>query len=329
MSDGRAGARAVRILLGLAVSTALLYLVLRNVSLAELLSHLGRTHWGWLVLSAAFNLVMVGVRGIRWGLFFHPISLARLPLVSATAIGYMANNLLPLRVGELVRGYLAARSAGLSFWTAMATLAAERVLDALSLLLLLAGVVLAVEVPLWLKTGALTLLALDLLAMGILILLARGWDPLNRLIMRIPRLGTTVKRWLGLFAVGLQSLRPGPHLGPLLGWTVLIWILNAGAVWAAIRSVGLALPASASLTVLAFTGIAVSLPSAPGYVGTVQFFIVKALAIYAVTGAEAVSFSLLFHAASYVPMTLLGWVLLLAQGVSLRKATEAAQSQTL
>lgn len=327
MSDGRAGGRAVRILLGLAVSAGLLYLVLRTVSPAELLSHLGRTHWGWLALSAAFNLAMVGARGVRWVLFFHPASPASWPLVSATAIGYMANNLLPLRVGELVRGYLAARSAGLSFWTAMATLAVERVLDALSLLLILGGVVVAVEVPLWLKTGALTLLALDLLAMGILILLARGWDPLNRRLMGIPRLGTTIKRWLGLFAIGLQSLRPGPHLGPLLTWTVLIWILNAGAVWAALRSVGLALPASASLTVLAFAGIAVSLPSAPGYVGTVQFFIVQALAIYAVTGAEAVTFSLLSHAAAYIPMTLLGWIFLLAHGLSLRKASEEARAQ--
>lgn len=318
---------AGKILLGLAVSAVLLYLVLRNISLAEMFSRLGRTHWGWLALSAAFNLAMVGARGVRWAHFFHPVALARGPLVSATAIGYMANNLLPLRGGELVRGYLAARSGGLSFWTAMATLAVERVLDALSLLLILGGVVIVVEVPLWLKTGALTLLALDLLAMGILILLAREWGPVARWITRIPRLGETLKHWLALFSIGLRSLRPGRHLAPLLGWTVVIWVLNVGAIWAALRSGGLALPASASLTVLAFGGIGVSLPSAPGYVGTLQFFIVQALAIYAVTGVEAVSVSFLLHAAGYIPMTLLGWVLLLAQGLSLRKASQEARSQ--
>ncbi len=319
--------RAVRILFGIALSAALLYLVLRNVSPGEILSHLRRTHWGWLAVSAGCSLAMVGARGVRWGLLFHPARLGSWPLVSATAIGYMANNLLPLRVGELVRGYVAAQGSGLSFWTAMATLAVERVLDALSILLILAGVVILVEVPLWLKTGALTLLALDLLAMALIILLAREWGPLNRWIARIPRLGATIKRWLPLFAIGLRSLRPGPHLAPLLVWTVLIWLLNVGAVWAALRSVGLALPASASLTVLAFAGIAVSLPSAPGYVGTLQAGVIQGLAIYAVTGAEAVSFSLLFHAAGYVPMTLLGWVLLLAQGLSLRKATEQAEAK--
>jgi hypothetical protein len=321
--------RAVRILFGIALSAALLYLVLRNVPPGEILSHLRRTHWGWLAVSAGCSLAMVGARGVRWGWLFHPARLGSWPLVSATAIGYMANNLLPLRAGELVRGYLAAQGGGLSFWTAMATLAVERVLDALSILLILAGVVVLVEVPLWLKAGALTLLALDLLAMALMILLAREGGPLNRWIARIPRLGATIKRWLPLFAIGLRSLRPGPHLAPLLVWTVLIWLLNVGAVWAALRSVGLALPASASLTVLAFAGIAVSLPSAPGYVGTLQAGVIQGLAVFGVTGAEAVSFSLLFHAAGYVPMTLLGWVLLLAQGLSLRKASEEAQSQAL
>ncbi len=317
-----------RILFGIAVSAGLLYLVLRNIPPAEILSHLRRAHWGWLGLSAVFNVAMVGARGVRWASLFYPASQSPWQLVSATAIGYMANNLLPLRGGELVRGYLAARSGGLSFWTAMATLAVERVLDALSILLILGGVVVLVDAPPWLKTGALTLLALDLLAMGLLILLAREWGPLGGLVLKIPRLGSTLRRWLALFAIGLKSLRLGPHVGPLLGWTVLIWILNAGAAWAALRSGGLSLPGSASLTVLAFAGIAVSLPSAPGYVGTMQFFVIQALAVYAVTGAEAVSVSLLYHAAGWIPTTLLGWAFLLVEGVSLRKASEEATRAT-
>jgi uncharacterized protein (TIRG00374 family) len=316
-----------RILFGITLSAGLLYLVLRNVSPADLLSSLARTHWGWLALSAAFNLAMVWARGVRWGSLFYPLAQARWPLVSATAIGYMGNNLLPLRVGELMRGYLAARSGGLSFWTALATLAVERVLDALSILVILGAVVVAVEVPLWLQVGALTLLALDLLAMGFLALLAQQWGPLAHLIVKIPRLGDRLQRWLAVFAIGLRSLRPGRHLGPLLGWTVLIWVLNTVGIWAALRSGGLRLPLSASLTVLAFAGIGVSLPSAPGYVGTFQFFVVQALAIYAVTGVDAVSVSFLLHAAGFIPVTLVGWILLVAQGVSLFQTSREARVQ--
>lgn len=319
-------AQAIRVLVGLIASAGFLYLVLRQVSAEELLAHLRRTHWGWFGLAAAFNLVMLWARGFRWRWFFHPASQAGWPLVSATIVGFMANNILPLRMGELVRGYLAARSGGLSFWTAMATLAVERILDVLSILLILTAVVLAVPVPPWLEAGALTLLALDLLAMGLLILLAAergaaGW------LRRLPRVGEALARWLGLFSVGLQSLRPGRHLVPLFLWTLVIWTLNASAVWAALRAGGLTVPSSTTLTVLAFAGIGVSIPSAPGFVGTLQFFVVQALVIYGVSGAEAVSVSILYHAASWVPVTLLGWVLLTIQGVSLWDASRQAHTQ--
>jgi uncharacterized protein (TIRG00374 family) len=330
-------AQATRILVGIAVSGGLLYLVLRNISAEAILSHLRRTQWSWLLLSAAFHVATVWARGLRWRPLFHPLSQPAGPLVSATMIGYMANNVLPLRGGELARGYLAARSGGLSFWTAMATLAVERVLDALSILLILGAVVLVVKVPAWLETGALTLLALDLLAMALLILLARQRtggaaqdDPRawQRWLRRIPGVGDRLLGWIALFSLGLQSLRPGPHLRPLLGWTAVVWTLTAGAVWAALRSGGLALPFSASLAVLAFGGIGVSLPSAPGYIGTLQFFVVQALAIYGVPPAEAVSVAFLYHAASYIPVTLLGWLLLVVQGVSLWEATREARART-
>lgn len=299
-------------------------MAVRNVSPAALVFHLGQTRWGWLVLAALANLAMVGARGVRWRWLFHPASPAPGPLVSATAIGYLANNLLPLRMGEVVRGYLAARSGGVSVWTALATLAVERVLDALTILAILAAVVLVVDVPLWLETAALTLLALDLLAMGLLIALARQPGPVGRRLERLPRVGRTLAGGLAVFSTGLASLRAGPHLLPLLGWTVVLWVLNALAVWMALLSASLALPPSAILAVLTFAGIGVALPSAPGYVGTLQFFTVQALAVYAVTGAEALSFSFLYHAASYVPLSLLGWACLVLQGLSFHDARREA-----
>ena len=222
--------QAGRVLLGIALSAGLLYLVVRNISPAEIVSHLGRTHWEWLGLSAACNLAMLWARGFRWSWLFYPARQSGWQLVSATAIGFMANNVLPLRMGELVRGYLAARSGGGSFWTAMATLAVERVLDMLSILLLLGGIVLVVPVPPWLQAGALTLLARDLLAMGLLIFLALERGAVAGWTTRIPRIGERLRRWLTLFSVGLRSLRPGSHLVPLVGWTVLIWLLIAAAV---------------------------------------------------------------------------------------------------
>jgi len=102
-------ARAVRILLGVAVSVAFLYVVLHNISPAEIVSHLARTHWGWFAISAAFNLSMLWARGLRWRPLFYPEPQRSWPLVSATAIGFMANNVLPLRAARSSRGMRTAR----------------------------------------------------------------------------------------------------------------------------------------------------------------------------------------------------------------------------
>jgi hypothetical protein len=72
--------------------------------------------------------------------------------------------------------------------------------------------------------------------------------------------------------------------------------------------------------VLAFMGLGVSLPSSPGYVGVIQAASVLALALYSVPRADALSFSLVFHAAQYFPVTIYGLVLLLVEQVSLSEA---------
>jgi hypothetical protein len=83
------------------------------------------------------------------------------------------------------------------------------------------------------------------------------------------------------------------------------------------------LPLVASWVVLAFLGLGVSLPSSPGFVGVVQAAIVLALALFAVPRAEALSFSLLFHASQFLPITAAGLVCLLLEHVSLTDAARA------
>jgi len=95
-------------------------------------------------------------------------------------------------------------------------------------------------------------------------------------------------------------------------------------VWTALRAANLDLPLAASWTELAFLGLGVSLPSSPGFVGVIQAATVLALALFSVPHAEALSFSLLFHASQFLPVTLCGLAFLLVEHVSLSEATHAA-----
>jgi uncharacterized membrane protein YbhN (UPF0104 family) len=104
---------------------------------------------------------------------------------------------------------------------------------------------------------------------------------------------------------------------------VAIWLLLALSVWTAMHAAHLDLPLVASWVVLAFLGLGVSLPSSPGFVGVIQAATVLALALFAVPRAEALSFSLLFHASQFLPITAAGLVCLLLEHVSLTDAARA------
>lgn len=310
----------IKALLGVTVSAGLLGYLLWSVDLRQVGDHLARTHWGYLGLSSILTLFAVWVRAVRWGYLFPPGSHPS-GLFSATMIGYMANNVLPLRAGEIIRVYVVARRGAGSIWTALATLVVERLLDALSLVLVLAGLFLTIPVPRKLQWAALGFLVVDLAAMGALAVVA--WKPatgralIAQLAGRWPAIERRLARVFEAFVRGLTVTWTPRHLFPIFAISVLLWLLYALVAWTALRAAHLSLPLSAAWAVLAFVGLGVSLPSAPGFVGVFQAATVLALALFGVPRTEALSFSFVFHASQFIPVTLAGWAFLMVEQVSL------------
>jgi uncharacterized protein (TIRG00374 family) len=263
-------------------------------------------------------------RARRWRYLFP--SGARPPgLVPAIMIGYMVNNILPLRAGEIVRVYVVARRSRHGFWTALATLVVERVLDGLAIVVILAGLIFVVPVPRQLEWAAIVLLAIDVAAMTALVLLAVAPARLRRVLRRVlrrwPRLAERALRTHDTFGRGLEGVRTPGHLAPLAAWTLVVWCLAAAAAWAVIRAVNLDLGWIAGWTVLAFVGLGVSIPSAPGFIGVFHAAAILALGLFGVSPATSGAYAILFHASQYIPVTLVGWAFLLREHVSLTTAT--------
>src|SRR2546430_5388129 len=118
-----------KILVGAAISVVLIVYLLWSVDLAELRRQLGATRWGWAAGATALTPLGLWARARRWRYLFPPRSDPP-GLVPAVMIGYMANNVLPLRAGEVVRVYVVARrgstagagDSGRAFWAAIAPL---------------------------------------------------------------------------------------------------------------------------------------------------------------------------------------------------------------
>jgi hypothetical protein len=325
-----AARRWAKIALGLLVTCALLVYLFHDVDPGGLGARLAGTHWGFLAGGVVLNLLALWVRARRWRYLFPP-GPAPAGLDAAVLIGYMANNLLPLRAGELVRVYVVRRR-GQRFWTVVATILVERVLDALAVVLILGALLLVLPVPRELEVAAVIFLAADLGAMVALAAVAaapqRARAIAQRWSGRRAALGARLLRGLDTFAEGLRGIRAPQHLFPLLGWSAAIWLVLAGAVWVTFQAAHLALPFTAAWTVLAFAGIGVSLPSTPGFLGVFQAAVVLALALFGVSKTEALAYSLLLHASQYVPVTLAGLVLLVREHVSLSEATRPPDTRS-
>ena len=320
-----------RIILGVAISAALIAWLFWSVDREQLVAQLAKTHWGWLIVAAALAPAGLVARARRWRYLFPP----RNPppaLVPAMMIGYMVNNILPLRAGEFVRVYVVARRWGGHFWTAAATLIVERVLDSLCIVLMLGVLIFLIDVPRIIEVAAAGMLVVDVVGVSVLVAMAiapeRCLAVIGRLTLRWPRFHTRAVSAADRFLHGLDGIRAPAHLLPLLMWTVVVWCLAALSAWTALKAADLHLPWLAGWVVLTFVGLGVSVPSAPGYVGVFQFAARLATDLFGVSAAAGLGYGIVFHASQFIPVTLLGWAYLLHEHMSLGEVARVTPVET-
>jgi uncharacterized protein (TIRG00374 family) len=319
-----------------AVSAALLAFLLASVDRQELARQLAGAGWGWVLVTVVLGLAGLYVRAFRWSWLFPPAPARPPGIVAATMIGYMANNVLPLRAGEVVRIYTAARrlrqrdglGASQALGLVTATVVIERVLDSLAIVLILAVLVLVIPVPAGVEWGAGVLFAIDVLGVTALVVVARAPHLGRRLVTALTRRWPALQQHaLTVFDTGLHALdgiRAPAHAARVAALTVVVWVMGAGAAWAMVRAVHLDLPFLAGWAIMAFVGLGISVPSAPGYVGVWHWAAALALGIFGAPTSVAVAYALLYHAASLVPVTIVGWLYLMAEHVSLGEARRTA-----
>jgi len=165
--------------------------------------------------------------------------------------------------------------------------------------------------------------------LGIAVLAGMAWRPeamhgIARWMLRHwPRFQRRVSWVFDRFVRGVHGVRAPEHAVPLALWTIAAWVIPALAAWAVLRALHLSLSWIAPWVVLAFVGVSVSIPSAPGFIGVFHAAAAVALGILGVARAEAVGYAIVLHAVQFIPITVLGWIFLLREQVSLADATRA------
>jgi glycosyltransferase 2 family protein len=312
--------------LGIGVSVVLLWVALRGVHFDEVARSFTEVHPWWLVPMVASLPARFWLTAVRWQLLLNPVKRVGIHrLFGITLIGFMANNILPARMGEFVRAYALGKSESLSKSLSFATIVLERVFDGFTLLaFLLIGSVFLNPGPLFLWSATIAF-GLYLVVLGGLLWLRRGGG-FGPVLRRLPlRFQQPVAELLESFALGLDALGDARALVAITGLSLLIWLVNVAGLHATFLAFSLHLPAYAGFLVLAIVALALTAPSTPGYVGPFQASIVVSLGLFGVSASTALSLSIVFHVINYVPITVAGFAYLGAMNLTLGELRAAGE----
>jgi uncharacterized protein (TIRG00374 family) len=282
----------------------------------------------------AISVVSTVVRAFRWGAMLGNKPTVRLRyLYTSMMIGYLANNVLPARMGELVRIYVLQRKTGVGKSTSAATVVLERLLDALLLLGLLALLAPLVALPDVIRGASPVVLGGFLGVVGLVVVLAFWGEPAARRVAHLVqplsrKAARRLQDMLHRFVGGLEAIRRPRQAVVVLALTAWVWAGDACSFWLVMDALHLELPWLAALFVLGVVSLSFLIPAAPGAVGTYEFFAVAAVGPFHLPGSQALGLALVLHAAAYLVATGMGLVSLWVEGLSFRKLMSDGQPQS-
>jgi uncharacterized protein (TIRG00374 family) len=313
-----------KLYIGILVSLVFLYLAFRKVDWSELWQALKDANYWFIIPNVILTIFSMWMRAFRWKYMVNPIKKVGLDrLFSSVMIGFMANNVLPARLGEFIRAYSLGTKENISKSASFATIVVERIFDGFSILFILWVTLLLFPFPEWVKKGSNLFLVINLVILFFLVFLEVKTDSTVKFFQYIfkflpHKLRTKAEEVLLKFISGLKVFRDVSSLVWILIWSILIWMVIGISNYFIFLAFGLYPPIQASFILLVIVCLGVMLPSSPGFVGTFQFFSIVALARFGYDKNVALPFSLVLHASQYFPVTLLGLYYLKKEHLSLK-----------
>ena len=332
--------RSWRTWLGILISGVFLYLAFRQQDLGEIRDALGEANFWWIPLALLFYFIGVWIRAIRWRFLLRPlVETSARSLFPIVVVGYMANNVLPLRAGELVRSYLLSRNMGIRKTSGLATIAVERLFDGLTMLGFIFIAMSFVSLTNQLENLAVIAATLFGCLLVGLFLLTLGGGVVERLLQVVlgplPNvLSERVERLAQAFLSGLGVLKRRRDLAAVAGTSILAWSFEAAMYFTIARGFGPAIRETIGVfETLLTTGaanMATLIPSSPGYIGVFESAILLVLnGALGVPQAQVLAYAIVVHATLLVPITLLGIIEWIRQQVSLKHVHEQRSDPTM
>ncbi len=324
----RAGLSRFQAWLGILLSLVCLVWLVWKTDWAGVWAALTQVDYRLVVLALLLNLGSVLLRAARWRLMFRA---PRIPpfgkLVAALLVGQAVNVLVPARLGDLARATLV--GTGETMYT-LGTLAVEVALDLLMLLVLVASLLSQTTLPAWWQGSAEALVAVSAVALAavVALVIARRWvaGVLEHLATRWR--WPWIRRILaaaGQLLLSLDTLGQPARLLSALAWSLLIWIAYAAVNYTLLGAIGENPSVLVASFLLAVLQLGVAVPSSPGRIGVFHYLCVQALAVFGVSGPNALSYAFILHLISVVLPMAMGAALAWRLGLQIREPSQSLE----
>ena len=304
----------VRAAIGAAISVAAIWLVLRSVDVGRAVEIIRTAEISWIGLMAAFIVVDLAVRALRWQRLVAPIGRVRYPsMLAYLLVGYLANNVLPARLGELVRSHYLGDREGLSRTTTLGTVVVERVVDFVVVVAIASAAIIVLSVRGIVASAVLIGVATaGLLAAAVTVGIAAH---------RLPgaeRIAAAAERWprihdmAGKLRGGLAVAGRPRTLAEALILSVIAWGATVLAFAAAGQAIGVELTIGQASLLASGVALVTAIPAGPANLGTFELAAVQIGQAVGVPAHTAFALALVVHAGILV-ITSIGGLVALAR----------------
>ncbi len=307
------GSRAVYWVLSLALAAILLYFSFRGIEWKQVWAILSSANVLKVLGSLALMVLSLFLRAYRWRVILLAETALSVSLAFwATSAGYLGNNVLPARAGEVIRSLMVSSRTGLSRAYVLTTALSERVVDAIAVISISSVVLLTLKQrPGWFAVTARPFAIAGFCGVAAIILIPSFevfWFKFLGLLPIPPRLREQVEGILRQGLQGIRSFHQRDRLARFILLTAVIWFCDAVTSVVLAGSIGISMTLPMAFLLTAGLALGSALPSTPGYVGIYQFVAVSILTPFGFSRTDSIAYILLFQASNYVIVLTFGGV---------------------
>lgn len=318
------------VILGLVISAVFLWVAFQGLNPAEVWVQIRQANVWLLLLGAVWYFAAVTIISLRWKFLLRAVKdVALTGLIPLVCIGYMGNNVYPLRSGELLRIWLAQRNFGVPLARGATTVVVERIFDGIVMLSFIVVALLFLDnsSP---QIRNVTNIAAPIFVAAVVIFFVLAAQPniLRQLVALVSsplpgRIKKAVTHLSEEFIAGLKGLQTPADLAGAVFASYLTWGLEATVYWLVSFAFGFDLSYFDMLLVVGVVNLAGLIPASPGQIGVFEFFVAAVLIGQGIDEAQATAYALVVHVVIWLPVTVVGFIFLVRQGLGWQAITRA------